>query len=310
MADTRFYGKDETEWRDILKTFYEMRDKTESQQRELMKILLDDIDMPLGLLIIGGTGVGKSSTINALYGENKAKVGLHANPETQEIKEFKISKNITLYDSPGLGEGSEKDKQHMSKINALLQEKDSDGYAKISLALVVIDASVKGLSQEYATITYLLKMLGDTKRILIGLNKCDCALSERFFDRENNMPGKEQEQFLQEKVADLQMRIQRDTGLRLNTDDIVWYSAGFYDGSKQDKPYNIAALEKLILDKLPKHKRVVQTTEESEEASGGGKGFLDYVIDLVDVVTDHIPVLSTIKKVGKGIWDALGKFFS
>ena len=84
----------------------------------------------------------------------------------------------------------------MNKIHKLLTEEYENGNAKIDLTLVIIDSTAKGLGQEYETIKYLLKTLGDSKRILIGLNKCDCAVSERYFDRDNNELSKEQEKFL------------------------------------------------------------------------------------------------------------------
>lgn len=296
----------ESEWKEILKEIYKLKDKLKDEQRAGMKAILDSLDIPLNILLMGGTGVGKSSTINAIYGENKVKIGSGASPQTQEIQECQISKNITFYDSPGLGEGSEKDKQHMEKIHKLLTDTDENGNAKIDLVLVITDASVKGLGQEYETIKYLLKTLGDSKRILIGLNKCDCAPDGRYFDRENNKLGKKQEQFLQEKVADLQARIKADTGLSLMGDDIVCYSAGYYDEETQtqDKPYNIVQLEKMILSKIPKQKRVVQRVEESKNAHDQND-FWDSVVDFVDMVTDHIPVIKDIKKAGKKIWDAL-----
>ncbi|EMF1843400.1 50S ribosome-binding GTPase [Campylobacter upsaliensis] len=302
----------ESKWRIILEAIYNLQDKSQEEQREGMKAILEELDIPLNILIIGGTGVGKSSTINAIYGANRVKVGSNPNPQTQEIEQCQISKNITLYDSPGLGEGSEKDKQHMEKIHKLLTDTDENGNAKIDLALVITDATVKGLGQEYETIKYLLKTLGDSKRILIGLNRCDCAVSERYFDRENNKLGKEQEQFLQDKVADLQKRIKTDTGLSLGKDEIVYYSAGFYDENTQtqDNPYNIVQLEKMVLSKIPKQKRVVQATEESENAHDSNqKGFWNYVIDFVDVVTDFIPGVKALKGVGKALWNGIKDFF-
>ena len=145
----------------------------------------------------------------------------------------------------------------MEKINKLLTDTDGNGNAKIDLVLVITDGSVKVLGQEYETIKYLLKTLGDSKRILIGLNKCDKADSEEYFDRDNNELGEEQEQFLQDKVADLQERIKKDNGLSLSKKDIVCYSAGYYNKRKQKqyKPYNIVQLEKMILSKIPKQKK-------------------------------------------------------
>lgn len=298
----------EQQWKEILKEIYKLKDESEEKQRKGMRAILKMLDIQLNILIIGGTGVGKSSTINAIYGENRVKIGSNPNPQTQEIKQCQISKNITLYDSPGLGETHEKDKQHMEKIHKLLTDTDRSGNAKIDLALVIIDATVKGLGQEYSTIKYLLKTLGDSKRILIGMNKCDCVISERYFDRDKNELHEKQVQFLEDKVADLQKRIKEDTGLSLNKDDIVYYSAGFYDENTQmqDKPYNILQLEEMILSKIPKQKRVVQAAEESKNAYDSNQNnFWDNVMYFVDLVTDHIPVVKDIKKVGKKIWDAL-----
>ncbi|MDY5821178.1 MAG: GTPase [Helicobacter sp.] len=101
---------EESEWKKVLKEIYDLKDKLEDEQREGMKAILDSLDIPLNILLMGGTGVGKSSTINAIYGANRVEVGTSARPQTQEIEQCQISKNITLYDSPGLGEGSEKDK--------------------------------------------------------------------------------------------------------------------------------------------------------------------------------------------------------
>ena len=111
---------------------------------------------------------------------------------------------------------------------------------------------------------------------------------------------------MREKVADLQARIKADTGLSLVRDDIVCYSAGYYNKRKQtqDKPYNILQLEKMILSKIPKQKRVVQRVEESKNAHDQND-FWDSVVDFVDMVTDHIPAVRDLKKAGKKLWDIL-----
>lgn len=274
-----------------------------------MKEILDELDIPLNILIIGGTGVGKSSTINAIYGENRVKIGTNPNPQTQEIEQCKISKNITLYDSPGLGETKDKDTAHRRKIDALLSETDSNGFAKIDLVLVVVNATVKGLGEEYQMIDYLIKKLGDTKRILIALNKCDCVVSERYFDRANNKLGKEQEEYLAKQVADLRKRIKESTGLELTENDVVCYSAGFYDENtqKQDEPYNIMRLEESIISKLPKQKRIVQQVEESAYITNHNKegSFWESAVEFVETAVDILPLPAAIKTITKAGLKAL-----
>lgn len=67
----------------------------------------------------------------------------------------------------------------------------------------------------------------------------------------------------------------------------------------------------MILSKIPKQKRVVQSVEESMELrdSSSGGGFWDSVIDFVDMVTDQIPAIKAAKQVGKKIWDSIKSWF-
>lgn len=58
---------------------------------------------------------GKSSTINALFGENVAKVGCTPDPETMEIERFDPG-NLILWDSPGLEDGKEADNRNAKNI--------------------------------------------------------------------------------------------------------------------------------------------------------------------------------------------------
>lgn len=53
-------------------------------------------------MITGATGSGKSSTINALFNTEVAKVGVGVDPETMDITKYDLD-NLVLWDSPGLG---------------------------------------------------------------------------------------------------------------------------------------------------------------------------------------------------------------
>lgn len=104
---------------------------------------------------VGACGCGKSSTINALFNIDIAQVGYGVDPETQCIAEYKLD-NLYLYDTPGLGESTEKDKRHMKKIKAALQETTSDGKALIDVVLVIIDGSHRNMKSSFELINQVI----------------------------------------------------------------------------------------------------------------------------------------------------------
>lgn len=68
------------------------------------------------ILLIGGTGVGKSSLINTCFGEELAKVGV-GKPITKHIESFSCdSKSVVLFDTKGYEIGSEKEKEFLNEV--------------------------------------------------------------------------------------------------------------------------------------------------------------------------------------------------
>lgn len=68
------------------------------------------------ILLIGGTGVGKSSLINTCFGDELAKVGV-GKPVTQHIESFSCeSKSVVLFDTKGYEIGSDKEKFFINDV--------------------------------------------------------------------------------------------------------------------------------------------------------------------------------------------------
>ena len=230
-------------------------DLSESEKSRLMSSLIRLKNQKLNILITGATGCGKSSTINAMFGEEVAKVGIGVDPETMDIQKYSLG-NMILWDSPGLGDGKDADNRHAQNIIKKLAETDKDGNALIDIVLVILDGSSRDMGTSYELINQvIIPNLGKDreKRILIAINQADIAMKGRNWDHENNRPNEELIEFLDQKVESVKNRIYESTGVKVEP---IYYSAGYTDGESKQNPYNISKLFSYILKMTPKEKRL------------------------------------------------------
>lgn len=255
------------------------------------------------IMLVGATGCGKSSTINALFSCNQqeeyvevAKVGSRTDPETKDIERYRIG-NLILWDTPGLGDGTEIDGHHRDVIVELLREDDGEeeGNALIDLVLVILDGSTRDLGTSYQLLNeVIIPELGDenTGRILIALNQADIAMKTgRHWDYEKNEPDEVLARFLEEKVASIRFRIKEDTGIDITP---VYYCAGYEEGSGNVvRPYNLSKLLYYILNALPVEKRAavfggINTDSGQYEHNDGGMDYNEGVKASVDSMADYV----------------------
>jgi len=231
-------------------------DLPQDEKNRRLSALLKASSRHVNLMLVSATGAGKSSTINALFDMSVAKVGVGVDPETKEITKFDLG-NLTIWDTPGLGDGAEADKSHIKQIVRKLSETDGNGNLLIDLVLVVLDAGSKDLAVSYDVINNtLIPCLGtdNRHRILIGLNQSDMAMKSRHWNHEQNKPEPVLESFLEKKAASVKRRISDATGV---TVEPVCYCAGYTDGTEKQNPYNLSKLLYYILMAVPSEKRLV-----------------------------------------------------
>lgn len=243
------------ELHDIVESMAKSSELSEAAKRHFMLQMNKLNKTKVNILITGATGCGKSSTINALFGKNEAKVGQGVEPETMDIKKFELN-NIILWDSPGLGDGKESDRKHSKNIIDKLHERTTDGSALIDLVLVLLDGSSRDLGTSYELINeVIIPNLGeDTDRLLVAINQCDIAMSGRYWNHEKSEPEAKLTAFLEEKAISTKRRIEEATGVKVSP---IYYSAGYKDEDEDQQPYNLSKLLMFIVNHTKPEKRAV-----------------------------------------------------
>lgn len=245
----------------------EIRSNAHLHEQEKLKMLKNIQQMrnqKVNMLITGATGCGKSSTINALFGEEVTTVGVGVAPETMSIEKY-ILGGLTIWDSPGLGDGVENDKLHAQKIINLLQKTDDNGNTLIDMVLLILDGSQKDYGTSYELLTkVLIPYLGEERkeRILVAINQADQAKKGRGWDHIYNQPTPGLLSFLNEKIHSTQTRIKASTGVDIEP---VYYSAGYKDEGEQQNPYNLSKLLYFIIKHTPAEKAPVLVVESNSD---------------------------------------------
>lgn len=143
--------------------------------------IIKDIKSP-NILVVGATGTGKSSLINAVFGEELAKVGAGL-PVT---KYFNYYSNgiVNIYDSAGyqLSEG----KTFLEKIREFLQTKEKLGIEEqIHLVWYVINAASARV--EYFEINIINQLRQRKIPLIIVVSQCDRASAEEIKSVKNTL---------------------------------------------------------------------------------------------------------------------------
>ncbi|MBQ7200706.1 MAG: 50S ribosome-binding GTPase [Eubacterium sp.] len=280
-------------------------------KKQMMKRLRRFKTTKTNIMLVGATGCGKSSTINALFSVESAadksdstdddyhyvevaKVGTKADPETKVIEKYTIG-NLTLWDTPGLGDSTDEDESHTKVIEDLLDEEDDEGNALIDLVLVVLEGASKDLGTTYKIMNDIIfpRFEDDPGRVLVALNQSDIAMKTgRHWDYEKNIPDETLVAFLEEKVKSIHDRILEDSGIEV---DPVYYCAGYMEAETGEvvRPYNLSKLLLCIVNAIPPVKRIavfegLNTDSENYEYNDNDYGsdvsesFFDTVGDIME----------------------------
>lgn len=203
---------------------------------------------PLDVLVIGGTGAGKSSTINAMFEDEVTKVGRSCDPETAEISSMQLNECMRFWDSPGLGDNIANDKRYSKELVDLLYEDyylEGNRYGLIDTVLVVLDGSGRDMGTAYRLLNEVVVPNFQIDRILVAINQADMAMKGRHWNQQGNCPDEVLQRYLEDKAESVRKRLKEGTGVEVSKP--IFYSA--------EREYNINGLLDMIIDNMPCERR-------------------------------------------------------
>lgn len=175
----------------------------------------EEADKPPRIALVGETGVGKTSTINALF--NKGLEISHGKACTKEEAEVVGSRGgtIVIVDLPGVGEDLDADEAHFEKYARVLPTVD--------LVVWILKADNRAMTNVQRALKRLVadKSL-DPRRLVLALNQAD-QVQPGEWDVTINLPSEEQEATIEERRKDVLEKVQKV--VKLANDQIVAYSA-------------------------------------------------------------------------------------
>ncbi|HIF9231737.1 TPA: GTPase family protein [Photobacterium damselae] len=205
---------------------------------------------PIDVLVVGATGTGKSSTINALMNSVVAKVGQGVDPETQMISSHSLHKYLRFHDSAGLGDGIESDKRHSKAIiEKLCQPCTVNGqqYGFIDLVLVILDGGSRDLGTVMQLLEHVVMKNISADRVVVAINQADVAMKGRHWQQDLKQPDPTLVQFLDKRAHSVQQRLRESTGRTIALP--TCYSA--YHG------YHLEILMDSLVNQFPHQRRLL-----------------------------------------------------
>jgi len=179
----------------VVREITELRFLSESSKTKV----IERIYQTFSFMLVGRTGVGKSSTINSLMGEKVAEVG-DSEPTTFEVAPYRLRKSgvdFMIWDTPGLCDALDNanDQQYMEQISARVDEVDCLWFVSR------LDETRLSSDEQYALLL-ITNTLGEDiweRSLIVFTHACNWSVEQRF------------EEALRERTAVVKEYIERIT---------------------------------------------------------------------------------------------------
>ena len=226
-----------------------MQDFKNYRKYEISSKLGDNL--PLDVMIVGATGAGKSSLVNALCGGAVACVGEGVDPETMDITRYALNNHFCVWDTPGLGDSAVADASHKRNIvKHLLKTYENGGarYSFMDLVLVVLEGGIRDMGSCYSLLNEVVVPNIDRERIVVAINQADIAMKGTHWDSWRNKPDAVLDSFLRDKAESVRRRVYEATGVSIRTP--VCFSAG--------TGYNKDVVVNALIEQIPRYRPAVR----------------------------------------------------
>ncbi|WP_272664505.1 GTPase family protein [Providencia sp. PROV174] len=249
--------------------------------------------------LMGKTGAGKSSLINALFQSQLSPVS-NVSGCTRQAQRFSITMSnhtLTFVDLPGVGESLERDKEYHQLYRNLLPELD--------LIIWVLKADDRAWSSDEQCYRFLTEQCGyQSERFLFVLNQADKIEPCRQWDEHNHQPSLEQ-------VANLELKQQAVITAFKPHHPVMAVSAA--------EGFQLTELAEQLIQALPAQAssgvaRQLNSTYRTQSVENSARNdFGQCVSDIVDTLIDILPlpvlikstigtVKNSIVSVAKSLW--------
>lgn len=279
----------------------EKEEKTFTQQQaELESELLNAEELPTAnIMVAGKTGTGKSTLLNAVFGEDLATTGT-GRPVTDHINEYQQADiPIHIWDTVGLELDSQKTKESISDIKKTIANKSSsdDKYDRMHAIWYCIASD--GNRYEGAELEFIKELHSIGVPFIIVLTKCFGAKS-KITEFENVI--KESNESMGMGDIEIVRVLAQDFLFEIDEDTII-----------PKKAFGLEDLVNVTLEKLPNFiksgfvaaQRVSQVEKRNmcedvifEYVDAAQKGFWDKV-PIINIFTTDSTIKKMFKRIGK-----------
>ncbi len=192
------------------------KEKSDKFFELLKENMAEELQKPTHIAVIGKCGVGKTSTINALFGTDWKISHVKAATKEEEILMLEGERGtLKISDLPGFGEDIDKEEEYSQLYKRVLSECD--------VALLILKADTRDMAEVQRMLRDVVGRDFDvSKRIVVGLNQVDNVQPGHWLEKPN-LPSVEQENSIKEIVVERIKSIEKVCAIKPS--QVIAYSA-------------------------------------------------------------------------------------